>query len=248
MRKLVMLGALLLAGAGVSWALTPYVTVSESGMGKDGAEVAVHVGARGWSSVQAVHVDLEYDPSGLALVGFEAGDLFGEPLVFGPYDRAERQVVDVQAASLSGPVSAGEAEVGVIRFRVLDGSRVSVRVVSLETAGADWSVESHVSYANAVGVVGAPRATRLLGGAPNPFNPETEVRFELAERGEVAVSVYDVSGREVRRLVEGVREAGVHGVVWDGRSDGGASVSSGVYFVRLQAGSKVEAKRLTLIR
>jgi len=51
-------------------------------------------------------------------------------------------------------VSPSEAEVGVFRFRVLDGSRASVRVVSFETAGSDWRVETHVSYANAVGVAG----------------------------------------------------------------------------------------------
>jgi hypothetical protein len=198
--------------------------------------------------VQAVHVDVEYDPAGLVLEGFTAGDLFTDPLVLGPFDRAERHVVDVQLASLTGAVSPSEAEVGVVRFRVLDGSRASVRVVSFETAGADWRVETEVSYANAVGAAGAPRVTRLVGNVPNPFNPTTEVRYELAARGAVGVSVYDVSGREVRQLVSGVQEAGAHSVVWDGRSDSGASASSGVYFVRLQAGSHVESKRITLVR
>jgi hypothetical protein len=243
-----MLGALLLVSAGVSWGLSPYVTVEEGGAGKDGATLEVHVGASGWGAVQAVHVDVEYDPAGLALEGFTAGDWVADPLVFGPFDRVERHVVDVQLASLTGSVSPSEAEVGVFRFRVLDGARASVRVVSFETAGADWRVETHVSYANAVDVAGAPRVTRLVGNVPNPFNPETEVRFELASRGGVEVSVYDVSGREVRRLVAGVQEAGPHSVMWVGRSDAGTAVSSGVYFVRLQAGAHVESKRITLIR
>ena len=228
--------------------MSPYVTVEEGGAGKDGTTLSVHVGASGWGAVQAVHVDVEYDPAGLALEGFTAGDLFVEPLVLGPFDRAERHVVDVQLASLTGSVSPGEAEVGVLRFRVLDGARASVRVVSFETAGADWRIESAVSYANAVGVTGTPRVTRLVGNVPNPFNPATEVRYELASRGAVSVSVYDVSGREVRRLVEGTEEAGPHSVVWDGRSDAGASVSSGVYFVRFHAGTHVESKRITLVR
>jgi hypothetical protein len=224
------------------------VTVEVGGAGKDGVTLEVHVGASGWGAVQAVHVDVEYDPAGLALEGFTAGDLVSDPLVLGPFDRTEKHVVDVQLASLSGAVSPSEAEVGVFRFRVLDGSRASVRVVSFETAGADWRVETHVSYANAVDVAGTPRVTRLVGNVPNPFNPTTEIRFELASRGAVGVSVYDVSGREVRRLVEGTMEAGPHSVVWDGRSDGGASVSSGVYFVRFHAGTHVESKRITLIR
>ncbi|MBM3320457.1 MAG: T9SS type A sorting domain-containing protein [Candidatus Eisenbacteria bacterium] len=248
MRVMGILGALLLASAGAVYGLSPYVEVGELGAGKDGAYLEVRVGARGWEGVQAVHVDVEYDRTGLEPAGFTAGDLFVEPLVLGPFDRSERGVSDVQLASLRGPVTVGDAAVGVFRFRVLDEGRASVRVVSFETAGEDWSVETHVSYANALGTGVLPRATRLLGNVPNPFNPTTEVRFELASRVGVSVEVYDVSGRVVRRLVEGVRDAGSHAVMWDGRSERGEAVSSGVYFVRFRAGSHAETQRVTLIR
>ncbi|MFH1679137.1 MAG: FlgD immunoglobulin-like domain containing protein [Candidatus Eisenbacteria bacterium] len=248
MRVMGILGALLLASAGAVWSLSPYVEAVGLGLGKDGAYVEVHVGASGWGAVQAVHVDVEYDPSGLELVGFTAGDLFVDPLVLGPFDRSDGRVADVQLASLSGAVSPGRAEVGVFRFRVLDESRAGVRVVSFETAGGTWEVETHIGYGSAVSAGAVPLATRLLGNVPNPFNPSTEVRFELSGRALVSVEVYDVSGRVVRRLVEGVRDAGAHGVMWDGRSEAGEEASSGVYFVRFRAGAHVESQRVTLVR
>ena len=64
---------------------------------------------------------------------------------------------------------------------------------------------------------------------PNPFNAQTTIGFELPEAGEVSLTVYDVTGREVRSLVTGHLSLGKHEVVWDAEG-----VSSGVYLVRLE--------------
>jgi hypothetical protein len=244
MRVFGVIGALLLVGAGAVDAVSPYVETAETVEGV----LEVRVGAEGWGLVQAVHVDVEYDPAGLEYAGFTAGDLFGDPLVLGPFDRVERGVVDVTTATLTGPVSPARAAVGVVRFVVKDASRAGVRLVALETADEEWGVEAVVSYATAVEGGSVPFRTRLVGSVPNPFNPVTEIRYELGSRGMVEVTVYDVSGRAVRGLVRGVEEAGSHAVLWDGRSDTGEAVSSGVYFARLRAGSHVETQRMTLVR
>lgn len=249
----ILMAALLAASvawAGVNGGVRPYVRSIEgaAGAAKDAPYVEVRVGGSGFGAVQAVHVDLEYDPSGVEYVGFEAGDLFDDPLVLGPFDREDRHVVDVTAASLAGVSERTEGSVGVFRFRVLDGARSSVRLVSFQTADDSWQAETQVSYANPVGVSGAPWVTRLLGNAPNPFNPVTEVRFSLSTRGAVRLEVYNVSGRLVRTLARGVYDAGAHAVTWDGRDAGGAAVSSGAYFYRLQTKDVSESKRMTLIR
>jgi hypothetical protein len=83
---------------------------------------------------------------------------------------------------------------------------------------------------------------------PNPFNPVTTVRFSLAEKGPVNITVYDVSGREVRVLVDEVREAGPQSVVWDGRNDLGQKLGSGVYFIRYQAGMDSFWKKAALLK
>ena len=85
---------------------------------------------------------------------------------------------------------------------------------------------------------------------PNPFNPSTVVSFEVPAAAEVAVVVYDILGREVVRLFDGLCAAGFHRVVWDTRATPGLSASSGVYYVRVTAaagGSVVSESRSMLL-
>jgi len=88
----------------------------------------------------------------------------------------------------------------------------------------------------------------LQQNRPNPFNPTTTIEFSLAKRGKVDLKVYDTAGRVVRTLESGVRNAGVHTVVWDGRNNQGQDVSSGIYFYRVQADDFVGTKKMVLLR
>jgi hypothetical protein len=94
----------------------------------------------------------------------------------------------------------------------------------------------------------APAATYLAQNAPNPFNPSTTISFGIASPGRVTLSIYDVSGRLVRTLLDEPRSAGLYRQTWDGRNAGGATVSSGVYFYRLRAGAFSETKKMVLAR
>ncbi|MBD3367237.1 MAG: hypothetical protein GF405_03545 [Candidatus Eisenbacteria bacterium] len=94
----------------------------------------------------------------------------------------------------------------------------------------------------------APRVVTLSGASPNPFNPVTTIGFGLPEHGEVALDVFDVSGRLVRTLVRGERDAGRHRVVWDGTSAEGSDVASGVYFCRLSALGETRRARMVLLK
>jgi hypothetical protein len=83
---------------------------------------------------------------------------------------------------------------------------------------------------------------------PNPFNPSTTISFSLRERGHASLAVYDVAGRLVRILAEGVMEAGPREVTWDGRDRNGRAVASGVYFYRLETGVYNETRKMVLLR
>lgn len=88
----------------------------------------------------------------------------------------------------------------------------------------------------------------LAQNYPNPFNPVTTIRFDLPEKTRVRVAVYDCSGREIVRLVDGTREAGMHEVAWEGQDDTGNMAGSGVYFYRLVAGKETLTKKMVLLR
>ncbi len=84
-----------------------------------------------------------------------------------------------------------------------------------------------------------PTAYSLGQNYPNPFNPSTTIRYALKERGDVRLVVYDVSGREVAVLAEGVREAGEYLVTFTPER-----MASGMYFYKLQAGAFTQTNKM----
>lgn len=96
----------------------------------------------------------------------------------------------------------------------------------------------------------AARRLVLHRNTPNPFNPRTEIAYDLPAgfAGRVQLAVYDVAGRVVRRLVDREQTAGRQSVVWDGRDDGGRAAASGVYLYRIRAGDETAVDRMLLVR
>ena len=90
--------------------------------------------------------------------------------------------------------------------------------------------------------------TVLFPNYPNPFNPVTTIHFTLEDAGHVTLSIYDSNGKRVTTLLEDVRGAGPHEARWNGTDATRASVSSGVYFYRLEAGKKVLTNKMVLLK
>ncbi|MCB1184235.1 Omp28-related outer membrane protein [bacterium] len=94
-----------------------------------------------------------------------------------------------------------------------------------------------------------PGALTVRDNVPNPFNPRTLIRYRVADGGApVALRIYDLQGRLVRTLVDRPRTAGEHGVVWDGRDDGGRALPSGTYFCRVAQGGATANLKMTLVK
>ncbi len=87
------------------------------------------------------------------------------------------------------------------------------------------------------------RAPLLAAPAPNPFNPQTDLAFEIAEPGRARLVIHDAAGRRVRTLLDAELPAGLHTRAWDGRDDAGRRVSSGAYLVRLTVDGRAAPSR-----
>lgn len=93
------------------------------------------------------------------------------------------------------------------------------------------------------------RAITLHAPAPNPFNPRTQVSFDLPRAASVELALYDVSGRRVRTLVaRRTLDAGRHELVWDGTDDNGHRVASGAYLVRMVSEGTQHVRRVVLLK
>jgi len=88
----------------------------------------------------------------------------------------------------------------------------------------------------------------LAQNYPNPFNPTTTIRYSIKQRGHVSLKIYDIEGRLVRTLEDGVKEARSYEKVWDGRNDRGEAVSSGIYFYRLRSNGFSRTRKMVLLR
>lgn len=125
---------------------------------------------------------------------------------------------------------------------------IEIRLVS-GTPRDDWHLEIR---GNATPLSAAPfdlSASRALRpNIPNPFNPDTEIRFELPSAGPTRLTVLDVAGRLIRTLIDDGMPQGNHAAVWDGRDGSGRQVGSGTYLARLEFGGKVETVRMGLVR
>jgi len=93
-----------------------------------------------------------------------------------------------------------------------------------------------------------PTQIRLLGASPNPFNPRTNIRFEVFRTTHLNLSLYDPAGRLVAVLAEGIFPPGIQEVGWDGFDSYGRAAAAGVYYVRLENSTHAESNKLTLVR
>jgi hypothetical protein len=96
--------------------------------------------------------------------------------------------------------------------------------------------------------VALPTASRIVGAAPNPFNPRTTIAYELAAAGPCELAIFDLQGRHVRTLVDAERSAGPGETVWDGLDDAGRGVAGGVYLARLRADGIQDLIKVTLVK
>jgi hypothetical protein len=122
-----------------------------------------------------------------------------------------------------------------------------VKVVISETSGVHPPIERiwrvQVGTVSEHDEVSEPLSNRLIGNFPNPFNPETNIRFSIANAMNVKISVFNVRGQQVDVLANQVFGAGIHQVLWDARDQ-----SSGIYFVVMQSDDFSDLRKMILIK
>lgn len=95
---------------------------------------------------------------------------------------------------------------------------------------------------------GIPAVTKLEGNFPNPFNPTTTIRFATHKPGSVRLSIFNIKGQLVRKLVDKDLPAGNHAIIWDGKDQYNRSVSSGIYLYRMEAPGYTQSLKMMLMK
>lgn len=129
----------------------------------------------------------------------------------------------------------------------------SVVLIGTGASGADTLERAdYITATSSIAVDGKreniPLAFELSQNNPNPFNPNTTIRYQLPGWSRVSLRIYDIAGRPVRTIMVGYRSPGYHDIIWDGRDDLGDEVASGIYYYSLAAGDYRETRRMVLLR
>jgi hypothetical protein len=138
-------------------------------------------------------------------------------------------ILDINTGLFEYNADPDTSGVDTVRFQVNDGEYMSNEATVL------IRVEEVTAAMETPGNL--PQGFALLPATPNPFNPRTDLRYDLPEPAWVNLKIFDATGRLVRTLIrDEQRTAGRHIATWDGRSDHGLALPSGVYLYRMEAG------------
>ena len=186
--------------------------------------------------VSALQMTITTEPEGFEIV--VAGETFESPYIFASAIGAEVEISTVSPQRDKGTD---------YYFLAWSDGGDTTHVVTMPDTNATYTA---IFTDDITGdeVEPVPLVNALHQNHPNPFNPSTTISFSLKSRGHANLAVYDVAGRLVRVLIDGVMEAGPRDVTWDGRDNAGRGVASGVYFYRLEAGEFIETRKMVLLR
>jgi hypothetical protein len=159
------------------------------------------------------------------------------------YDDSELAAVTESTLALFTSLNGGTSWTGP--SGTLDDVANTVTASGLGSLGL---LTGSAGIISGVGDEVVPLRTGLVSLYPNPFNPMTNVVFELEQSGPVEVGIYDLRGQLVHTLASGVMAGGRYEMTWRGRDNAGRALGSGIYFCRMQADGFTQAEKIVLVR
>lgn len=164
------------------------------------------------------------------LATFSAGGP-GTPALFRPRNITIQQGLFEQGSNI------------FIRFRLFGDAGL---------AGWGWAIDNLEIQSDVTSVASddlTPQTFSLAQNYPNPFNPTTTINYTLPAVSDVKLSIYNIRGQRVRTLIEKKdQQVGTHSIKWNGRDETGRSVSTGLYFYRLETAGLVLSRKMTFIK
>jgi len=123
-------------------------------------------------------------------------------------------------------------------------------IMDIQDITLDFWME--MSYSGPLAIAGEiglqPGQFKLHQAYPNPFNPTTTLKYEMGSAGPVSIDVFDVNGRKIRSLYNGIQIPGQHEIRWDAKDDHGRSMSSGVYLFKVNVNGKQQTAKSLLLK
>ena len=198
-----------------------------------------------WSGRETLRgfvVAIEYDPETLAFRTYQPA-VNREPLPW--IQRGTGQVQVAVGLSSNAEAFAGD-DLGRLEFDRLKPEATSVRMPA--ALGYDGRRAVTLGSLSDLRVEALPTSFLLFPPFPNPFNPETVIRYFLPNTSTGSVRIYDLLGRRVKTLFKGKMSAGYHRLTWSGKDDSGRQVATGIFLILLEADDHRRVHKLMLLK
>ena len=213
-----------------------------------GEELAIAVNLEDYAELRGYGLTVSYDADVLEFVGSRVNDnILGEGGLAEPHLMAQG---DGEVSIVSFGQTATDGDLGLnLVFRTMqeiESSYIEITDGKLQDGGYGLN---HVTESVSIRVETRPEVYSLSDNYPNPFNPETTIKYQLPEAGDVNLEIYNMLGQVVRSLVSTNQNAGRYVLQWDATNDSGQPLSSGIYFYRIQAGGEFQSvKKMLLLK
>lgn len=224
-------------------------------VGDTNQDIAVDIKLKNATDLKGYGIRITYDPSAIQFINAsDKGETFlktdnRQAEIFGVLDHdAGNGEVFIASGITHGDPVEGEGVLATLQFRVLGNDPQNALIEIAQGLLIDGGLNPSIAQNLGDRFAQMPTEYALEHNFPNPFNPETTLRYAIPQAGDVTLIVYNVLGQEITRLVDAKQTPGFYAVRWNGQDALGRSVASGVYLYRIQAGDFNKTHKMLLLK
>jgi glucuronoarabinoxylan endo-1,4-beta-xylanase len=149
-----------------------------------------------------------------------------------------------QTSTITGRVTSDRWPVNAALITFIDEIDTTIKFTATTDNSGNYEIGVPSAIMSGKNIV--PADFELAQNYPNPFSSSTAIPYSLQKQSEIEVTIYDILGREIKKITVGRKAAGLHRIFWDGRNDFGQRVANGIYLYKLQAGGKFRVNKMIL--
>jgi hypothetical protein len=218
-------------------------------------ELAVDVQLKDVTDLKGYGIQVNYDPTVLEFINatdegdtfLKSGDRSADIFAVLDHNKETGALYIASAVTQGNPVS-GAGTLGTLTFRLLDPNRQDTDIHIAQGILFNPTLDGFIAINLGDRFSLIPTEFALEHNFPNPFNPETTLRYAIPNAGQVTLSIYNVLGQEVVQLVNAEQMPGFYNISWNGKDALGHTVASGVYLYRIQAGDFHQTHKMLLLK
>jgi hypothetical protein len=214
---------------------------------KRGGEFSVPVEIQNSDGVTALQLELNINSKLFDLSGITKSEkLNGFNLNYSFNESANKLIIAIAGAS---PLNT-DGELFFLNLIAAENAKgITSNKIYVDKFLANETDFTASAVSGSIKLIGKPVEYGLEQNYPNPFNPSTTIEYKIPDDNvNVRLTIYDISGRKIRTIVNTNQNAGRYKIVWNGRNDSGSRVSSGIYIYRIIAGKYTAIKKLMVLK